>query len=139
MIISNIKKDYGHMSTIVLYKHEFSADPPQCKPHVSVNCQICFKRGNLDKKITDMSEAELRRYNINRKSSARRSKTSVTDYALCNEFTQFITLTFDQRKYNSYDYDYCKKLVSKWINNQRKHSPKLTYILVAEKRKSGGR
>jgi len=84
-----------------------------------------------------MNEEELRRYYVNRKSSTRRSKTSVQDYALCNPFSQFITLTFDPKKIDSMDFDNCKKLVSKWLNNQKRHSPNMSYILVAEKHKSG--
>lgn len=136
MIISNIKKNYTDFSSIVLYRHEFSAEPPQCYPHKVTNCQICYKRGKLTN-IEDMNTEELKRYNSRRKSSTRRAKTSVTDYALCNEFSQFITLTFSPKKVDSFDYDTCKKLVSKWINNQRRHSPLLTYILVAEKHKTG--
>lgn len=136
MLIKNIQKNYSDFSTVVLYSREFVAEPPRCKPHQAINCQICFKRGKLKNK-NDLTEEELKRYYSSRKSSTRRSKTSVTDYALCNEFTQFITLTFDPDKVNSLDYDLSKKLVSKWINNQRRHSPELTYILVAEKHKSG--
>jgi len=138
MIISNIKKNYGSFSTVVLYHHEFSADPPQCKIHYAISCQICFKRGKR-KKYDEMTEEDKRRYYENRKSSTRRSKTSVTDYALCNPFSQFITLTFNPKLVDSFDYDTSKKLVSKWINNQRRHSPDLTYILVAEKHPSSGR
>lgn len=136
MIISNIKKNYSDFSTVVLYRREFSAEPPRCNIHLQVNCQICFKRGNL-KSIDDMSPEELKKYHSRRKSSTRRAKTSVTDYALCNKFSQFITLTFNPDKVDSFDYDTSKRLVSKWINNQRRHSPQLTYILVAEKHKSG--
>jgi len=136
MLIKNIKKNYGTHSTVVLYTHEFDANPPRCNPHETINCQLCFKRGKLKTK-EEMNEVELKRYYVNRKSSTRRSKTSVTDYALCNEFSQFITLTLDPSKVDSLDYDISKKLVSKWINNQRRHSPLLTYILVAEKHKSG--
>lgn len=136
MRIKNIQKNYSDFSTVVLYAREFDAEPPRCKPHQAINCQICFKRGKLKDK-NDLNEEELQRYYSSRKSSTRRSKTSVTDYALCNDFTQFITLTLDPEKVDSYDYDYSKKLVSKWINNQRRTSPELTYILVAEKHKSG--
>jgi len=138
MIIKNIKKDYGHMSTVVMYRREFTAEPPTCLIHHEINCQICFKRGkfkNID--INTLTPDEKKKFFSNRKSSTRRSKTSVTDYALCNKFSQFITLTFDQKLTDSFNYDLCKKLVSKWINNQRRHSPLLTYILVAEKHKSG--
>lgn len=136
MLIKSIKKNYNGHSTVVLYRHEFEANPPQCQVHQAINCQLCFKRGNKQI-IEDMTEEDLRRYYVNRKSSTRRAKTSVTDYALCNDFTQFITLTFNPQFADSFDYDSCKKLVSKWINNQRRHSPELTYILVAEKHKSG--
>jgi len=136
MLIRNIKKNYGTHSTVVLYRHEFYANPPLCSIHQCINCQICFKRGKRKSK-EEMTEEELRRYHSSRKSSTRRSKTSVTDYALSNDFSQFITLTFNPSKADSFDYETCKKLVSRWINNQRRHSPSLTYILVAEKHKTG--
>jgi len=137
MIISNIKKDYGTHSSIVLYTHPFEVTPPRCSIHHQVSCQICFTRGKLNKDLDTMTPDEKKHYFSNRKSSTRRAKTSVTDYALCNNFSQFITLTFDPKIIDSMDYDLCKKRVSKWINNQRRHSPNLTYILVAEKHKKG--
>jgi len=138
MIIHNIKKDYGSHETLVLYRRPFEVAPPRCSIHLEVNCQICFKRGKLKgKQLNELSPDQLQRYYSNRSSSTRRSKTTITDYALCNPFSQFITLTFDQKLNNAFDYDHCKKLVSKWINNQRRYSPSLSYILVAEKHKSG--
>lgn len=138
MLISNIKKDYGSMSTVVMYRREFNADAPQCSIHYEINCQLCFKRGKYkDIDISKLSDTEKRKFFSKRKSSARRSKTCVTDYALANDFSQFITLTFDQKLNDSFNYDHCKKLASKWINNQRRTSPHLTYILVSEKHKSG--
>lgn len=138
MIISAIKKDYGYKSTMVLYRQSFSVEPPACPSHAIINCQVCFERGLLAKtNYYDLTDEEKRRYNSNRKTSARRSKTSITDYALCNDFSAFITLTFDQKLNDSFNYDHCKRLVSKWINNQRRTSPKLSYILVAEKHHKG--
>lgn len=136
MIIENIKKDYGTHKTVVLYRHPFEAEAPRCQLHLEINCQICFKRGKL-KDREQLNESQLQQYYSNRKRSTRRAKNTVTDYALCNKFELFITLTFNQKLNDSFDYDYCKKLVSKWINNQRRHSPQLRYILVAEKHKSG--
>lgn len=138
MQISSIKKDYSTHSTVVFYKREFTSEPPICTHHYSINCQICFKRGKFkNMTLNEMNPAQKKQFFSNRKSSTRRSKTSVTDYALSNPFSQFITLTFNQKLTDSFNYDLCKKLVSKWINNQRRHSPHLTYILVAEKHKSG--
>lgn len=138
MLISNIKKDYGTLSTVVMYRREFSAECPECTIHHEKNCQICFKRGKYkDVDISLLSTLEQKAFFSKRKSSARRSKTCVTDYALANEFSQFITLTFNQKLTDSFNYDLCKKLASKWINNQRRTSPHLTYILVSEKHKSG--
>lgn len=136
MLISNIKKNYGSYSTVVLYTHEFKAEPPCCSVHYAVNCQICFKRGKLVG-IDELNEQQLLKYNSNRLRSTRRAKNMVTDYALCNDFELFITLTFDQKLTDSFNYDYCKKLVTTWLNNQRRTSPDLKYILVAEKHISG--
>lgn len=130
MQIINIKKDYGELSTLVLYHREFTAEPPTCLIHSKISCQICFKRGKNIGKDDYLA-------NSARKNSSRRAKRMVLDYALANEFSQFFTLTFDTKLNDSFNYDHCKKLVSKWFNNQRRDSPDLSYVVVSEKHKSG--
>jgi len=67
-----------------------------------------------------------------------RSKTRITDYTLANNFDLFATFTFDPAKVDTLDFALVKSKMSKWLNNQRRHSPDLKYLIVAELHKVSG-
>lgn len=74
----------------------------------------------------------LSRLEILRQSMSR-TKRTISDYALCNPFDYFVTLTFDQKKYNSKDLNLIKKQVGQWLNNYIKRTnPNLKYLLIPE-------
>jgi len=65
--------------------------------------------------------------------SISRTKRTIHDYALCNEFDYFITLTFDRKKYNAKDLKKLKKQVGQWLNNYKKRTnSKLKYLIIPE-------
>lgn len=67
-----------------------------------------------------------------------RSKSKVKEYALCNDFKYFITLTLDKRKYDRYDLKKFQKDLSQLIKNyNRLHKTKVQYILIPEEHKDG--
>ncbi|WP_179436937.1 rolling circle replication-associated protein [Clostridium beijerinckii] len=67
-----------------------------------------------------------------------RARSKVKEYALCNDFQYFITLTLDQKKYDRYSLDVFKKDLSKFINNYNgSHGTKVRYILIPEQHKDG--
>lgn len=70
--------------------------------------------------------------------SANRSKNKIYQYAKSNEWEWFTTFTFDKEKVDRCDYSACVKLLSKWLNNMRKHSKNLAYLIVPEQHKKGG-
>ncbi|HRJ90765.1 MAG TPA: hypothetical protein PLU21_00985 [Candidatus Saccharibacteria bacterium] len=69
--------------------------------------------------------------------SLNRSKRTIYDIIFCNEFDYWCTFTFDKKKHNRYDINRCKTVMSMWLHNQHKHSPKLKYVIVPELHKDG--
>lgn len=68
--------------------------------------------------------------------SKRRAAAKLRDYALCNEFTHFVTLTLSPEKIDRYDLDGVIKKMRSWLDNRvRRYG--LKYILVPEKHKDG--
>lgn len=110
------------MSKILVYKKGVEMSPPACTDHAQIACPVCWTR---------------RTNPIPSPSSLMRSKTSITDYTLANQFDLFCTFTFNPELVDSFDVQACKDKMSKWLNNARRHSPELRYLIVAEKHKSG--
>lgn len=70
--------------------------------------------------------------------STNRAKNMIYDYARSNAFDWFVTMTFDPRKVDSFDYTECSKKLSQWLKNVRKlYAPDIRYIFVPELHKSG--
>lgn len=71
-------------------------------------------------------------------SSKNRTINCIYDIARSNDWDYFLTLTFDPKKIDSFDYELVSKKLSQWIDNfKRKNAPDLKYILVPELHKSG--
>lgn len=67
------------------------------------------------------------------RSSTNRSKNEIYGIARANEWTFFLTLTFDRNKTDSADYDLIMKRCSKWLNNLKiRYCPNLRYLIVPE-------
>lgn len=81
----------------------------------------------------------------NLKKSINRTKTTISDYVLCNDFNIFATFTFDPKiitEQKRHDFEYCSNLLSEWLrveqqNHQRNHKSKFRYLVVPEKHKNG--
>lgn len=69
--------------------------------------------------------------------SLRRTKQTVFNYALNNEWEYFVTFTFDTL-FHRYDFDSIRKYMAKWLNNFKcQKCPDLKYIGVPEFHKDG--
>lgn len=67
-----------------------------------------------------------------------RAKTTIKEYALCNSFEYFITLTLDKEKYNRYDLKKYVKDLGQFIRDYRKkYKSDIQYILIPEQHKDG--
>lgn len=73
----------------------------------------------------------------NAERSLRRTQKELQDLVDCNNFEWFGTFTFDPAKIDRHDEKAVKKAMSVWLNNQRRHSPDMIYILVPERHKDG--
>ena len=80
--------------------------------------------------------------------SINRTKTKISDYILCNNFTHFITFTFDPKnskvknEENRHDLLKMSKLLITWVNSEqinhfRRHGRKFGYLIVPERHKNG--
>ena len=80
--------------------------------------------------------------------SINRTKTKISDYVLCNNFTHFATFTFDPSnskvngEENRKDFKKMSSLLKKWLNTEqvnhfRHHGHKFKYLIVPERHKNG--
>lgn len=70
--------------------------------------------------------------------SISRTKSRVTELALCNPWEYFVTLTLDKEKYNRHDLPTFKKHLSKFLNNLRfRYGWNIKYLLIPEQHKDG--
>lgn len=67
-----------------------------------------------------------------------RARTKVFEYAICNDFDYFITLTIDEKKLDRYDLkEYMKKLGQFIRNYRRDYDANIQYLLIPEKHEDG--
>jgi hypothetical protein len=64
--------------------------------------------------------------------SLRNTKTTVADYALCNEFNIFATFTFSPEKSDRLNPNAVKMQMANWLRNQRKRFGRFGYLIVPE-------
>ena len=70
--------------------------------------------------------------------SVSRTKSRVTELALCNSWEYFVTLTLSPEKYNRNDLPTFKKNLSKFLNNLRfRYGWSIKYLLIPEQHKDG--
>ena len=68
--------------------------------------------------------------------SKRRAAAKLRDYALCNDFRYFVTLTLDAAKIDRYDLGGVVRRLRIWLDNRVRRNG-LKYILVPEEHKDG--
>lgn len=67
-----------------------------------------------------------------------RARTKIFEYAMCNKFDYFMTLTLDPKKYNRYDLARYIKDLGQYIRDQRKkYKIDIQYLLIPEPHKDG--
>lgn len=117
--ITNIKKDYGNMIRIMIFR----------EPR-----QIILPDNTIKRNINQVDEEDYRP----EVSSLRRTKTLIRDLVLANDFDLFATFTFDPRKVRDrFSYACCWGKFQTWIHNQHSHSPNIKYLVVPEQHKNG--
>lgn len=62
-----------------------------------------------------------------------RAKGKIIEYALCNEWDYFFTLTLNEKKQNRFNLDAYIRALGDWIGNyNKKFNTKLVYLLIPE-------
>lgn len=69
--------------------------------------------------------------------SLRRTRTTIFDYALSNNFSYFVTFTFNPKKVDRYSIESTSNIMKYWLNRQKKRSPNFAYVIVPEFHKDG--
>lgn len=117
--ITNVKKEYNDMFRVVIYN----------EPR-----QILLRENNIKRDKSQVRDSDYEP----EISSLRRTKSTIRDLILANDFDLFATFTFDPDKvHNRFSYNDCWAKIQRWVHNQRDKSPDLTYIFVPEQHKNG--
>lgn len=117
--VTNIVKEYKDMFKIVVYK----------EPKMFITPGYLSRRKVVNGDYTPSV------------SSLRRTKTTIQDIVLCNDFELFCTFTFDPKKVDRFNYNICSSCMRRWLSHQRelslKHGKVLKYIIIPEQHKNG--
>lgn len=77
----------------------------------------------------------------NKRRNLRKMKGLIYDIAYENgcivPWTDFVTITFDDNKVNALNYDEAKDKLKYWLDNMRRKSRDMRYLIIAELHKSG--
>ena len=119
-VINNITKEYPDMIKVVVYKEP-----------------CYFIKTNTTKRSKELVDENY----IPKVSSLSRTKATVRDLVLCNDFELFCTFTFDPAKVDSLKLSACWLKMSTWLHHQRDNSREkgidFKYLIIPEQHKSG--
>ena len=119
-VINNITKEYPDMIKVVVYK----------EPHY-------FVKSNSVKRNRELIDENY----VPKVSSLARTKGTVRDLVLCNNFELFCTFTFNPDKVDSFNFQKCWLKMSTWLHHQRDNSREkgieFKYLIIPERHKSG--
>lgn len=88
----------------------------------------------IEEKMREEEERETARFD----SSLSRAKTRVTELALCNPWSHFVTMTLCKEKQDRFDLKRWVKDLGNWIQNyNKKFGCKLQYLIIPEKHDDG--
>lgn len=72
-----------------------------------------------------------------RQDNLKKTRDTIFDYVLCNEWEYFFTGTIDQKKFDAFNAEKLKKPLKKWLNHMQERYG-LSYIVIFEYHKKGG-
>lgn len=126
MLVYNVRVyNYLDRQQIRIYKK------PICK------CEEIWET-ELTKKKDKKKKKGVKDENRSNSVSKNRTIQKIYEVTRSNMWEYFITLTFDPKKVNSFDYAEVSKVLSIWLNNLKKrYAPDFKYIIVPELHKSG--
>lgn len=113
----DITKEYPTMYRVMIYKTPYTPKP------------------RLKEIMNQISSKFPTEDNIER--SIRRTRRTLHDYVLCNDFDLFATFTFDPKKIDRYDINAVYSKMSSWLWYQQRKDPNFKYLIVPERHKDG--
>lgn len=122
-----------------MYCNRFIFNPEHVEEH---NKENRIHRESWHKQLEEIYgiehlEIKLDNSQKNLERSKRRAKKQMFDYILCNNFTNFCTLTLDKKQIDRTDYPAIMRKLNQYLDNRvRRHG--LKYIGVPELHKNGG-
>jgi len=134
-VIEHYKKHYPKKIKYYHCKYPFTKKQDnweQVKTLTNADIENYYqKRKTLAKKNNSITQriSTLPTANDNLERSIRRSKESIRDIILCNEFTHFCTFTFGKQHY---DIPRCVKSMQNWLKNQSRLDKNFQYLIVPE-------
>lgn len=132
----NIKvKHFGESVQVRVYE-EYVKNPMLCDDWGEKKERVVSKEfvPFLDDKVHVRDWDDLER---SKNVSKSRTVQKVYDYARCNHWDWFVTLTFDAEECDRYDYADVCRCVKNWLDDVRRSCVSLRYLLVPELHKDG--
>lgn len=122
----------GGMTRVNYYEYFVSKEPhKRSVPEMTEN-PFDDKKVRVVKEFSFEKDKERSSY-----VSMQRSKKMVYNYALSNEWDWFVTMTFNPKKVNRYDYASCEKALKTFLDATRRICPGMRYIFVPELHEDG--
>lgn len=115
--ITNVQKEFPNMFRIMIYR----------EPR-----QILVSDNKIKRHESQVSDSYVPSV-----SSLSRTKATIRDLILANNFELFATFTFDPSKVDRFNYAACYHKISRWIHNQHDKSPDFKYLFIPERHKDG--
>lgn len=132
---------YPHKKEYRIYTSPVSENAPNVKERHSKGYWEETESINGDKIYVNKESGEIRAEDTKYRCdevSRKRSLNKIIQYASCNTWDWFYSLTFNPNMVDSFDYDACYKAVHTFFNNLKKRqAPDIKYLVVPEMHKSG--
>ncbi len=93
-------------------------------------------KDNEDEKVKKIKPDKPKDKDRSIVTSMNRSINKIYELTRANEWTHFVTLTFNDT-INRYDYDECKDAMYKFLKQTRYYNPDMKYVIVPELHKDG--
>lgn len=115
----------------VVRSHKRKSKPLLSAPKVySDVIPITWEEAMERVKQTELELERKKEYSL--RSSVSRTRTKIEQLARSGEFTHFVTLTYDPKKVDRYDYDECIKTFYVWLQNVKRKAPEIQALFVPE-------
>lgn len=129
------------MKNIASFQNLYITDKYSIKKFNNNNYKLVYHKTPIRQAGFELDSDKKINRNVNDEkldNNLSRARSKVFEYAACNNFDYFMTLTLDKNKYNRYDLAIFIKDLGQYIRNQRKkYSIDIEYLLIPEPHKDG--